>query len=1330
MEFIVARQNGSQPSDQARFKLLDAQLGVLSSTALKIALGDDVVALPNGTTVVRVPAGATYTSPQFTLPVPLTAPAQITVALEIDSVYSNYGQPTQITLKGPRAQQAASTQQTSYAAELTSVTPPDSNGDQPIVISGRALWRGVDPLLPSALAANSPVIVYIEVDGFVRQQSLVTDISGAFSYSFVPGPTEKGGVYQVWASHPDITSPPDSPATFTIRRVTVSPQVMTYRSPRNYRQTLPVTVRTGKGTIVQNLRAELIGTLPEAVSFSTTPVVTILPDQTVALPLSVVGLAATPTSIDFGTLQFRVISDDGVGGEFLWATLSVNYQFTEAKPYLEATPNLLEIGVQPAQTASETFALKNTGYAALEGATISLISTNATPLPSWFRLQTAAALGTIEVGATKNVVISAAPPVDAVTVDTVYFAYLHVAGANGTPQDFPVNLTVSPSGQGDAVLKLVDPYYQLVTSGPNPSFNGVPNASVVLEKESSTGISTLTQSRQSDANGEVSFSDLPAGRYKLRINADKHEPYIARITIKPGVVYAEQIALVYNPVTVTWEVVPITFQDKYNIVLTSTFVTDVPLPVVVIEPGSITLPAKMCAGQVYNGEFRVTNHGLIDADNVQLPLPQSDEFFSYEFLGSFGDKIKAKQTVTVPYRVKCLKALPDACPETTAMLDHTTGPAGTYAGAARLLGSGGSQMGNAACGTYGISFGINYDYRCSNGIWVKTFAGFYFTVSFGNCAPATGGVGIRIDYWGGQGGYTQAPGSGGPGGGVASSTAPKSDECYPPTRQDPPPPPPGPLPPSPNPNPPKDPNRPNNPNPPDPPDPEPPCEPGTTPPCPTSDSCSPNPDFSNDKSGSWVNLVTRQFRDTAVDLSVAVPGGSVDVARDYHYRRWSFVMSDDLYAVMGENGANNNELMLKDAYYRRAYDAANIRGGTMPQLRPVSALPEGVYLLADVGPESITKLADGTFVWTNGNGGERRYDANGRLASGWYRGVLISSYVYDGAGHLNTITDRDGRTVMTFTYAGGNLTKVRDYTGGEVNYTYDSEGRLITFTDALGTTTTYSYDAWWHMTGKRIHVAGTLPADDHTEVIEYQVFATTDTPSAPPLRVAPRLYTLIYRNRGMISKVTHSTGESKTYAFQYNEGAKTFYAYTSTASGKVEEFLFDAYSNLISKSLNGEPVLKIEQDAHTRVTTRGQNQKTTSEFDDRSRLVRRIHPDGSIETFEYDDVLNAVKRHTDRTGLITDYTYDAQHNVLSLTEAVGTAFQRVASYEYYPGTRKLKFVTRPDGRHWQIDNLSVHDGSLFPTSIGANPQLSIYGIVNRLAQNLVRHLGAGSVTLA
>lgn len=49
-------------------------------------------------------------------------------------------------------------------------------------------------------------------------------------------------------------------------------------------------------------------------------------------------------------------------------------------------------------------------------------------------------------------------------------------------------------------------------------------------------------------------------------------------------------------------------------------------------------------------------------------------------------------------------------------------------------------------------------------------------------------------------------------------------------------------------------------------------------------------------------------------------------------------------------------------------------------------------------------------------------------------------------------------------------------------------------------------------------------------------------------------------------------------------------------------------------------------------------------------------------------------------------------------------------------------VCRPDGQHWQLQNLSVHDGSLFPTSIGANPQLSIYGLVTRLTSGLAQRL--------
>lgn len=52
-----------------------------------------------------------------------------------------------------------------------------------------------------------------------------------------------------------------------------------------------------------------------------------------------------------------------------------------------------------------------------------------------------------------------------------------------------------------------------------------------------------------------------------------------------------------------------------------------------------------------------------------------------------------------------------------------------------------------------------------------------------------------------------------------------------------------------------------------------------------------------------------------------------------------------------------------------------------------------------------------------------------------------------------------------------------------------------------------------------------------------------------------------------------------------------------------------------------------------------------------------------------------------------------------------------------------KGVTDGNGRYHGVANLSVHDGSLFPTSIGANPQLSIYGITARLASRLAQSLG-------
>ncbi len=56
------------------------------------------------------------------------------------------------------------------------------------------------------------------------------------------------------------------------------------------------------------------------------------------------------------------------------------------------------------------------------------------------------------------------------------------------------------------------------------------------------------------------------------------------------------------------------------------------------------------------------------------------------------------------------------------------------------------------------------------------------------------------------------------------------------------------------------------------------------------------------------------------------------------------------------------------------------------------------------------------------------------------------------------------------------------------------------------------------------------------------------------------------------------------------------------------------------------------------------------------------------------------------------------------------------------GPEERREVVDEDGRHHHLRNLSVHDGSVFPTSLAANPQLTIYALSARFSAALARSL--------
>lgn len=56
------------------------------------------------------------------------------------------------------------------------------------------------------------------------------------------------------------------------------------------------------------------------------------------------------------------------------------------------------------------------------------------------------------------------------------------------------------------------------------------------------------------------------------------------------------------------------------------------------------------------------------------------------------------------------------------------------------------------------------------------------------------------------------------------------------------------------------------------------------------------------------------------------------------------------------------------------------------------------------------------------------------------------------------------------------------------------------------------------------------------------------------------------------------------------------------------------------------------------------------------------------------------------------------------------------------GSNPQDSVVNGFGEHHHVSNLSVHDASIFPTSIGANPQLSVYALAARNSTRLAQRL--------
>lgn len=158
-----------------------------------------------------------------------------------------------------------------------------------------------------------------------------------------------------------------------------------------------------------------------------------------------------------------------------------------------------------------------------------------------------------------------------------------------------------------------------------------------------------------DDRGLFAAPGLPVAYYDLEVTADKHTSFRATRLLQAGVANEVLAFLRRETVTYHWTVEPITLEDRYRVTIDTTFETMVPVPVVTVEPSVIDLATL--ADEETRIESRITNHGLIAAENVRLQFPTDPLWEFTPLLDELGT-LPARTELSVPLAIRRLGPAP------------------------------------------------------------------------------------------------------------------------------------------------------------------------------------------------------------------------------------------------------------------------------------------------------------------------------------------------------------------------------------------------------------------------------------------------------------------------------------------------------------------------------------------------------------------------------------------------------------------------------------------------------------------------------------------------
>jgi len=360
---------------------------------------------------------------------------------------------------------------------------------------------------------------------------------------------------------------------------------------------------------------------------------------------------------------------------------------------------------------------------------------------------------------------------------------------------------------------------------------------------------------------------------------------------------------------------------------------------------------------------------------------------------------------------------------------------------------------------------------------------------------------------------------------------------------------------------------------------------------------------------------------------------------------------------------------------------------------------------------------NGEIVSVSGSDGRSlRYtrDSRGRVIQVNDSGK-VTSYKYTGTGQIKCVTDALGNRaeytynaldliekVERFGDKDSLLPKV-DETGHVTSYEYDLAGRLVSVTDALGKQDTYSYDALGflkkHVDRDGYETVYTRDGNGNVIGIDYKDGKSVKL-NYNALNILEEVQDYLGFTRiesdilGRTSKVTDHNGRTVSYEYgAYDQKTSIVYP-----DGYKAEYKYDAFGRL--KNVDD----------------------VSYEYDEFGRLSEKIFPNGIRASYEYyqGGLLKAVTS-SDSTGLLDEYLYryDSSSMITDITRNRRGMESVSGAYHYeYDGIGRLTRSTH----NGQL--MSSYEYDAFGNRkqmVSGDSQISYeYDVLDRLTSSIIK----------